>query len=204
LNFTGITLNNNVVFTIITQASALLPAIWQGFTVTLQKNKATLTWKTSDEINVDHYTAEYSVNAVNFMPLGTVTAKNAAGINTYSLTQDNLPAGIRYYHIKRVDKDGKSELSQIKSVRAGGLTSVVLKSNPLIKGRLEMNIDVPQNQEAIIRVVSTAGNVLQQQNTSLSTGTNAITTNISHIATGTYFLQVQLANEIINKKFVKL
>ncbi|HTE09313.1 MAG TPA: T9SS type A sorting domain-containing protein [Chitinophagaceae bacterium] len=204
LNFTGLTLNNSVVFTIITQATALLPAIWQGFTVTLQKNKATLTWKTSDEINVDHYTAEYAANGINFIPVGTVAAKNGTGINTYSLTQENLPAGIRYYRIKRVDKDGKSELSQIKSVRAGGLTSVILKSNPLIKGRLELNIDVPQNQDAVIRVVSTAGHVLVQQNTSLSTGTNAITTNISHIATGTYFLQVQLADEIINKKFIKL
>ena len=204
LNFTGITLPNNAVFAIITSPSAALPAIWQGFTATVQKNKATLTWKTSNEINVDHYTVEYSTNGINFLTAGTVVAKNGAGINTYTLTQDNLPAGIRYYRIKRVDKDGKFEISETKSVKAGGAVTLVLKSNPLIKGRIELNIDVPQNQDAMIRVVNVDGKILLQQNYGLSTGTNSVTSNVSHIAAGTYFLQVQLANEIINKKFVKL
>ncbi|MEO7309021.1 MAG: T9SS type A sorting domain-containing protein [Chitinophagaceae bacterium] len=204
LNFAGVVLNNNAVFTIITQASALLPATWQGFTVSVQKSKATLTWKTSDEINVDHYTAEYSTNGTSFVAFGTLAAKNSSGINTYTLAQENLPAGIRYYRIKRVDKDGKAELSTVKSVRAGGLTTIVLKGNPVTTGRLELNIDVPQNQDVVIRVVNTAGKILVQQNTSLSTGTNAITTNVSRIGAGTYILQVQMANGITNKKFIKL
>ncbi|MEO5684962.1 MAG: T9SS type A sorting domain-containing protein [Chitinophagaceae bacterium] len=205
VNFTGVTLATGAGFTIITQASvALLPAVWQGFSASVQKNKATLSWKTSNEVNVDRYVAEYSLNGVNFLPVGSVTAKNGAGINVYSLTQDNLPAGIRYYRIKRADKDGQFQFSDVKSVRAGGLTTVILKSNPVTKGRLELNIDVPQSQEAIIRVVNMAGKILVQQNTGLTTGTNAVNTNIAHIAAGTYFLQVQLGTEIINKKFVRL
>lgn len=204
LNFPGITLNNNVVFTLITQASALLPAIWQGFTATVQKNVATLTWKTSNEVNVDHYTVEYSVNGVAYLPATTVAAKNGAGINTYTVTQANLPAGIRYYRIRRVDKDGQSQLSEIKSVRAGGLTTVVLKTNPIVKGRIELIIDVPQNQQAVIRVLSVTGKILVQQNAGLAGGTNTVNTNLTHVAAGTYFVQVQLADDVINKKFVKL
>ena len=203
LVFTGVALNGTSVFTIITQASALLPATWQGFTATLQRNSATLTWKTSNEINVDHYTVEYSSNGISFMSGPTVAAKNGASVNTYTVTQDNLPAGIRYYRIKRVDKDGSFTVSDIKSVRVGGLSSVLIKSNPVNNGTLELNIDVPQNQDAAIRILNISGKVLVQQNKGLSTGSNTIKTNMLHMSAGTYFLQVQLANEVINKKFVK-
>lgn len=204
LQFTNITLPDEAVFTVLTQVSATLPAVWEGFNVSLQKNKATLTWKTSSEINVDRYVAEYSQNGVTYLTAGTVTAKNSAGLNVYTLVQENLPAGIRYYRIKRIDKDGQFQLSEVKSVRAGGLSTVVLKANPVVKGRLDMIIDVPQNQTAVIRVVSTTGKMIVQQNTGLSTGSNNISTDISRAAAGTYILQVQLANEVINKKFVRL
>jgi len=204
MNFSGITLANNSVFTIITQAASTLPATWLGFTATLDRSAAVLNWKTGDEINVDHYTVEFSSNGVNFTFLGTVAAKNGSGVNTYSLRQENLPSGTRYYRIKRVDKNGTVVMSDIKSVRAGSLSTVILKSNPILKGRIELNIDVPQNQNAVIRVVSLSGKVLVQQQAGLAGGSNAINTNVSHIAAGTYFLQVQLNNEIINKKFVKL
>jgi hypothetical protein len=205
ITFPGITLNNTDVFTLITQASAaLLPAIWESFNVTLQKNKAILVWKTSDEINVDHYTIESSTDGNSFNAAGTVTAKNGSGTNTYTFVQENLPAGTRYYHIKRFDKDGKFQLSDVKSVHVGGLNTVLLKSNPVTKGKLELNIDVQQNQNAIIRIVNTSGIIMHQQQTGLSGGTNSLTTDISAMAKGTYFLQVQLGKEIINKKFVKI
>jgi hypothetical protein len=203
INFTGVTFSGNAIFTLITQASVLLPAIWQGFTVTLQKNKATLNWKTSNEVEVDRYIAEYSVSGVGYLPFATVAAKNSAGLNSYTITQENLPAGIRYYRIKRADKDGKFQLSDVKSVRAGGGSTVIIKSNP-VKGRIELVIDVPQPQTATIRVVSTTGKILVQQNNGLSAGSNSISTNITTAAAGTYLLQVQLAGEIINKKIIKL
>jgi Secretion system C-terminal sorting domain len=203
LNFTGVTLTNNTVFTLITQTASLLPAIWQGFTVTLDKTKALLVWKTSDEVNVDHYTVEYSTDGISYLPLGTVAAKNGAGINTYSISQDNLPGGTRYYHIKRFDKDGRIQISDIKSIRVGTQNSLLLKSNPVTKGKLELNIDVDQNQNAIIRILNINGKILAQQNTGLSNGVNAVSTNISGLSAGVYFLQVQLGTQIINKKFVR-
>jgi Secretion system C-terminal sorting domain len=203
INFTGVTFPANAVFTLITQVSALLPAVWQGFTVSLQKNKATLNWTTSSEVNVDRYIAEYSVNGISFLPFATIAAKNGAGINNYSIAQENVPAGIRYYRITRVDKDGRLEMSSVRIVRAGGLSTVVVKSNP-VKARVDVVIDVPQAQTATIRLISTSGKILVQQNNGLSAGSNTISTNISRVTAGTYLLQVQLANEIVNKKIIKL
>jgi len=204
INFTGVSLPFNTVFTLITQASALLPATWQGFSVTADKNKATLVWKTSDEINVDHYTAEYSTDGVVYKAAGTVAAKNSPGTHTYSLVQDNLPLGIRYYRIKRVDKDGRFELSAVKSIKVVGVNTVSLHANPVTTGKLDVTIDLQQGQEAVIRIVNTDGRILVQQHSGLSAGTNTVSTNIAGIARGTYFLQVQLGGQVFNKKFVRM
>jgi hypothetical protein len=205
LKFSGVSLPNNAVFSLITQPSAaLLPALLQTFDVTLQKNKASLTWKTSSEINVDHYTVDYSVNTTDWFAVGTVAAKNGAGVNIYTISQDNLPIGRRYYRIKRVDRDGRFEYSMVKSIRVGGVTTLTVKGNPIFKNRLEFNIDAAQSQDATVRVVSTAGVVLLQQKLSLSAGDNAISTSLPQMASGTYLLQVQTSEGIINKKFVRL
>jgi hypothetical protein len=204
INFTGVNLPFNSVFTLITQAAALLPAVWQSFVVTAEKNKATLVWKTSDEVNVDYYSAEYSTDGVTYKAAGTVTAKNGAGTNTYSLVQDNLPAGIRYYRIKRVDKDGRFELSSVKSIKVVGVNTVSLRSNPVTTGKLDLTIDLQQSQEVIIRVMNTDGKILVQQHIGLPAGSNTVSTNIAGIARGAYFLQVQLGRQLINKKFARM
>ena len=204
VNFTGISLPTNARFTLITQASALLPATWQGFSVTADRNKATLVWKTSDEINVDHYTAEYSSDGTIYKTVGTVTANNRPGTNTYSIVQDNLPVGTRYYRIKRVDKDGRFELSTVKTIKIVGATTVSLRTNPVTTSRLELTIDVQQSQNAIIRIITTDGKILVQQNSALSGGTNSISTSITGVAHGAYLLQVQLGSQVINKKFVRM
>lgn len=204
LTFSGITLSNNAVFTLITQTNAALPATLQSFEVGLQKNKATLTWKTSNEINVDYYSIDYSLNGTSWSTAGTVAARNGAGLNTYSFSQDNLPVGMRYYRIKRVDKDGLFQYTAVKSVRVGGSTVFVLKANPIIKNRLEYNIDAAQSQNATVRVVSSNGVVLFQQKLALTAGSNTVSTALPQMGAGTYLLQVQLNGELINKKFVRL
>ena len=204
INFTGVSLGNNSEFTLITQATALLPATWQSFTVTAEKNIASLVWKTSDEVNVDHYTAEYSTDGIAYKAVGTVAAKNSPGTNTYSLVQANLPVGTRYYRVKRVDKDGRFELSAVKSIKVVGINTVSLRTNPVTTGKLELTIDLQQSQQTIIRIINTDGKVLVQQYSSLSAGTNTVSTNIAGIAKGAYFLQVQLGSQVFNKKFVRM
>jgi hypothetical protein len=203
INFTGVVLPNNAEFTIVTAPSATLPAKWAGFSVTVQKNKALLAWKTTDELNVDRYTVEYSEDGISYAVLGSVTAKNNSGINTYSMLQDNLPSGLRYYHIRRYDKDGKFEFSEVKKVRIGAVTSVLIRSNPVTLGRLELVVSSDQGQEATVRIISMNGSLMLQQRNTVSAGDNNLTANLQNLVPGTYILQVQLADQIINKKFIR-
>ncbi len=205
LTFTNVTLANNVVFTIITQGSSvLLPALWRDFSVNLQNTKAILTWTTSDEADVDYYTVEYSLNGSSYVSLSSIPAKNSGGINTYTFAQENLPAGARYYRIRRVDKNHNYALSQILKVQVGGIiTKLALNTNPITRERIEFNVNATQNENAVIRIIDISGRILVQQNKGVRTGTNAISTSLPHMLPGMYFLQVRLANETLTRKFIK-
>lgn len=205
LTFTNVTLPNNVVFTIITQGSTvLLPALWKDFNVNLQNTAAVLTWTTSDEADVDYYTVEYSTNGTSYTSLGNIPAKNNGGINTYTFAQENLPAGARYYRIRRVDKNRNYALSQTLKVQVGGtLSKLSLNTNPITRERVEFYVNATQNDNIIIRIIDASGRILVQQNKGVRIGTNAISTNLPNILPGMYFLQVRLANETHTKKFIK-
>ncbi len=204
LNFPGVTLNNGVVFTIITQASVALPAIWKGFTAQSQKDNVILNWSTTNEVNVARYEIEHSTTGGNFSSVGKVAAKNNNGINNYSLTLSKVPAGTHYYRIRRVDTDGQSQLSETKSVRiSSGKVQVLLTANPVKNGQLEAIIDVQQSAAAIIRIVTMDGQTMSQQSVNLTQGSNKYKAPAIALPAGTYLLQVQAAGEVINTRFIR-
>ena len=205
LNFSGVTLNNGVVFTIITnRLSSALPAVWLGFTATVVNGNALLNWKTSDEINVDHYVVEHSLNGLNFTAAGSVMAANHSGTNNYSYTHDGPAAGTHHYRIRRVDKDGSSGYSDIKTIKiTSSGANVQVRRNPVSGAALVLSVTAQQNSETMVRIMSADGKTLVQQRENLAAGTNFVHLNITPVPPGIYLVQVQLNGEIITKKFIR-
>jgi len=205
INFNGVTLNNNVVFTILTfKLNAALPAVWLGFTAEAVNGNGLLKWKTSDEINVDRYVVEHSFNGVSYSVIGSVTANNNSGVNDYTLTDNGLSAGIHYYRIRRIDKDGKSEYSDIKSIKvsnSGG--NVQIMPNPVTGSTLVLAVSVQQSTKTMVQVMSVDGKVLLQQKVNLATGNNLVNLDVAYMPSGIYLLQVQLNGEFVTKKFIR-
>ena len=202
--FSGVTLPDNAVMTIITLKSSVLPAIWLGFTADAVDGNALLKWKTSDEINVDHYTVEHSFNGVSFSPVGTVAANNNSGVNQYSFTHTGLTAGAHYYRIRRTDKDGKSEYSDIKTVKITATgANVQVRPNPVVGTTLTLAVSVQQSSKTAVQVMSVEGKIILQQNINLNAGNNLVNLNISNVPSGIYLVQVKLADEVVTRKFIR-
>ncbi|GAC1426007.1 MAG: hypothetical protein NVSMB7_02520 [Chitinophagaceae bacterium] len=205
ISFAGVTLNNGAVFTIITNnLNVALPAVWLGFTAEAVNGNAVLNWKTADEINVDRYTVEDSFNGISFTAVGSLAANNFTGENKYTFTDNGLAPGIHYYRIRRTDKDGKSEFSDIKSVKittTGG--NIQVRPNPVTGAALVLTVSVQQSSKTNVQVMSADGKVIVHQNVNLSTGNNIINVNISSVPPGIYLVQVLLSNELVTKKFIK-
>ncbi|HTE12358.1 MAG TPA: T9SS type A sorting domain-containing protein [Chitinophagaceae bacterium] len=205
INFSGVTLNNGVVFTILTfKAAAALPAVWLGFTAEAVNENALLNWTTSDEMNVDRYVVEHSFNGVGFTATGSVTANNNTGINKYTFTDIGLAAGVHYYRIRRLDKDGKGEYSETKTVKipAAG-ANVQVRPNPVVGSTLALSVTVQQSSKTTIQIMSVEGKVMLQQKINMSTGNNLVNLDIATIPSGIYLVQVQLSDEVVTKKFIR-
>ena len=205
INFNGVTLKNGVVFTILTfKMATALPAVWLGFTAAAINGNGQLKWQTSDEINVDRYLVEHSFNGVSYSVIGNVPANNNPGTNNYSFTDNGLTAGIHYYRIRRVDKDGNSSLSGVQSVSmAASGANVQVIPNPVTGPALVLAIAVQQNIRAMLQVVAADGKLVLQQFVNLNTGRNLVNLDISHIPFGTYMVRVQLKDGPVTRKFIR-
>jgi pimeloyl-ACP methyl ester carboxylesterase len=206
VNFNGVTLNNNVVFTLITGAptAGALPATWLSFNVEVENNNAVLNWKTADEINVSNYIVEHSVNGIDYAGIGDVAANNTTGVNAYSFDHNGLAEGTHYYRVRRVDFDGKFGYSIVKTIKVAKKgANVVIRTNPVTGKTLFLAITSTQNTRAAISVINAEGQTVLLQNTGLTSGTNNVNINLGLMANGVYMLRVQMGDETVTQKFVK-
>jgi hypothetical protein len=204
--FSGVTLPNNVTFTILTVRSpnSTLPATWLGFNVVAKNDNAQLTWQTSEEINVDHYSVEHSLTGGSYVAVGARTANNSTGINTYSFTHGPLSTGVHYYRIRRVDKDGVSEFSVVKTVNITSTgANMEVRPNPVVGSNLLLAISTQQNAKADIHIMSVDGKTILQQSTNLQQGMNTINMNVANVPSGIYLVQLVLNGELVTKKFIR-
>lgn len=203
--FSGVSLPDDAAFTIITNnVSVALPAVWLGFTAEPVSGNGLLKWKTSDEINVATYSVEHSFNGVSFTTVGMVAANNNTGVNNYSFVHPDLAAGIHYYRIRRTDKDGKFEYSDIKSIKiTTSGANVQVRPNPVVGPNLVLAVSTQQSSKTTIQVAGVDGKVIITQNANLTSGNNLLNINVGTVPPGIYLVRVQLADEMITRKFIK-
>jgi ELWxxDGT repeat protein len=147
-------------------------------------NAACLTWNTSYEQNVSHFDIERSVDAKNYTVVGSKRASNQLQ-NGYTAT-DELSAiqgkKIVYYRIKQVDKDGKSALSNIQTLK---LDDKLIQVYPTMVGSTLSVVNEGASNASIQFYNADARLVLQY---ALRKGANHL--EVGNLASGMYFYKV--------------
>lgn len=134
-----------------------LPIKLLDFTVTPKGADALLQWSTAQEINSKDFTVQSSDDAQHWNTLGTVAAAgNSSQKTDYSFTDINVMnsgKSIVYYRLISTDIDGKSQNSEVISLKINGANNwnVQLFSNPVqdnvklmltgINGKLDLHIN---------------------------------------------------------------
>ncbi|HTQ66965.1 MAG TPA: T9SS type A sorting domain-containing protein [Puia sp.] len=186
---------------IITGASTInsigvLPIFLKDFNAVLDGKQVDLTWTSSQEINSDHFGIEHSSDAVNWNTLGIVKAKGFSSIAVnYSFTDVAPFAGINYYRLQMVDKDGKYKYSDIKVVRTSLITGVNIFPNPA-SNFVNVTIGTDFTGDATIRVINLFGQLLQERKLTQARGTT-IYIPVENYAQGNYILQIIGSNGVI-------
>jgi len=116
-NFTFANANNN---------TNPLPVKYTFFIAERKNNNDLLTWETASEINNRGFEIQYSGSDMVWNPVAWVTGKgNQSSLNRYEFTRETPGQLLRYYRLKQIDFDGKSEFSETR----------VLYPLPVEKGR---------------------------------------------------------------------
>ena len=189
-----------------------LPVKLTDFNVSkLDGQKASdLRWHSSSEVNFSHYEVERSEDGFNFTNIGNVAASGYATWNQkYQFIDNKLPLSrnltdIYYYRLKMVDLDGRSEYSEIRSVRFDFSNEINLTYYPNpTNSKVFVNMSIPHvlgSQTLDATITDKAGKLVMTKTIS----TNGITEiDLSQLPTASYNFNVEYAGKQFSKTVIK-
>jgi hypothetical protein len=211
---TGITsgvgkIKTTVVNTILNSTCGdVLPVTLLSFSAV--KDKAShnkLSWVTAQEINSNYFTIERSIKGTVYDVIGTVKAAGNSNINSQYNFYDYKPfAGINYYRLEIVDKDGRFVYSEVKSINNASANNAAAEvsayPNP-VKDKLMLMINLNKASLAYAEIVTMDGIVIQKVTVPLTAGANVFPLYLSMLRQGFYILKIQTDEEEKKIKFEK-
>jgi hypothetical protein len=174
----------------------LLPVKLVSFTAQPQGSQVALQWVVAEQSNIGSYQVEYSKDGSSFSSFTNVAANNNLSA-TYNAVHPNPAAGINYYRLRIVDKNGIVTYSDVRKVNFGKISSVSVFPNP---ARVEVNITLTAamiNKAAIISILSIDGKLVISKQLVAASQTETI--NVSTLASGKYIIRIVTNNDAINK-----
>ncbi|HAO46726.1 MAG TPA: LamG domain-containing protein [Ferruginibacter sp.] len=115
---------------ILEKSQTIVPLKWLSFTAALNNNKqAVLSWKVAAEVNVSHYSIEWSTDGRNFREIAAVNYLSSA-LGNYTAIHVQPAKGNNYYRIRQVDVDAKFSFSNTQLVKLSETVSVSIYPNP--------------------------------------------------------------------------
>jgi hypothetical protein len=100
----------------------VLPVELTSFYANAEENSVVLHWHAASEINTKEYLIEKSIDALNWIKMGTVSTNRTYNRNVFYRLEDDFPLrGENYYRLYSIDHDGSKQLH--------GITSATFKNN---------------------------------------------------------------------------
>jgi uncharacterized delta-60 repeat protein len=156
-----------------------------------------LQWTTVQEINIDRFEIERSLNGKDYSSIGKINA----GLSKYNFTDEKPFTGINYYRIKMIDKDGKFEYSPVRTLIHSASFYVSIYPLPA-KGRLNMQIESSKAEKANISVTDVSGKTLITNSVMLAAGVNNTFSNVQSLGKGVYFLKIVTSQTTETRKII--
>jgi hypothetical protein len=116
-----------------------------------------------------------------------------------------LLPGRYYYRIKAAFPDGHEIYSPVRSLIITNTVNVFLqlRSNPVMNGRLQLDIRPREARTTLIRIVDRQGRQLFRQQYALPQTGSLVTIDVGRYPAGLYFIQAQTGQEQKVLSFLK-
>jgi hypothetical protein len=169
-----------------TKGSAL-PVTWQYVRGEMRTDGAWLWWGTANETNTKHFVVEHSTDGSSFEALGTVVAAgNSNSSKQYQYVHTQPAAGLHYYRIKQVDKDGAFTYSAILLLQAQSLGADASIVPTVVASKFTLHLSKVYSQSLPYSIVSSAGAIIMQGK--IAAGANQASVQVGHLPQGMYRL----------------
>jgi hypothetical protein len=166
--------------------SGVLPVTIQSFNAIQQTNDVLVKWQTSNEVNVNLYEVESSIDGQRFEKIGTVAANSANSANDYAFVDKSVWASsVRYYRLKSIDNDGTFKYSAVVRLANKQQTVVSVYPNPVSNA---FTIQLSDNKllHTQAKLVDATGKTVKL----ITINTLMQTEEISNLPKGLYMLQL--------------
>ncbi len=172
----------------------ILPVIFGSFTAEKLNNTALLKWTTVTEINTDKFIIERSTDGRTYGEVGSIKAAgNSNTTQSYQYTDIRPVKGNNMYRIRQVDRDGKYNYSDLRTLSFDELKKLIsVTPNP---AKDKAVITVAGNTKTLqIKVLNNIG----QQVASYTLSGESMPVDVSRLSKGVYYVTV--TGEGINAK----
>ena len=118
-----------------TTTSVALPVELMHFSGKQMQNSVVLNWTTAQEINVNNFEIEKSLDAINWEQIGKQAGRNLTSVSNYTFNDYSLNFGNNYYRLKIVDFDNSFEYSEVVVINNQAMDYIVYP-NPTKDGQV--------------------------------------------------------------------
>ena len=165
------------------------------------ENQVNLTWSYTNPLEVKNFELEHSTNGKEFITLTSINfINNNSNIYNEAYTDGFPTAGVNYYRLKTIDKNGTYSYSEIVRVLNSTKLTVSVSPNP-VKDVLHISHNLNINNLSTLSVYSLEGKKLLMNN--ITVQTSDISMNIENLKSGTYILVIDNKVESTSAKFIK-
>ena len=172
----------------------------------LQGNEVHLNWTILTSDKVDHFEVERSIDNSKYSKIGALYQPVKINeLQNFSGKDDISKVGedIIYYRIKVVTVTGDYRYSNVVALRKPRMNiPLTLMPNPA-GSEIALSFYADNSEEINIRMIDNGGKIVFAQSQKVTKGSNVIRlTNLARFSNGTYNMQVQLNNKVLNQKFI--
>ncbi len=179
----GTTIEKYIPTALVCPSNFSLPVTYTSFTATKQGSTVLLNWQTATEVNNAYFIVQHSTNGSNWANIGKINAGNG----NYRFVHTTPTTGTNYYRLQQVDKDGKSNYSNVVNcqlLEAGKTLSIY--PNPTVGTTIVIDVAKAITKPFSYNIYNVLGGLVQQGTISQMQQTISIST----LSKGLYLLRL--------------
>jgi Secretion system C-terminal sorting domain len=183
------------------------PVLWGEVDGERTTTGVNVNWTTMQETNVDYFIVQRATDGVNYHAIGQVAAAgNTRAATQYAFQDLNPGAGANVYRVMSVDRSGESDIS--RSFEVNYFTPSELTWGPVGPNPTTATIDLsfysPQAAAVSMQVFDATGRRVMAAGLSAIEGGNTKQIDLSGLNPGSYFVHLQVGDQKLARRVMKL